>query len=273
MRASLDTRELRRALLAPAGGYARVDLAASTGSTNADLRVAAASGAPDRSVLLAEQQTAGQGRRARGWVSPPGVGLYCSVLLRPGGVPAARLAGLTLLAGVALARSARRVGGAEVALKWPNDLLAGKGPGKCAGVLAESVGNGAVVLGIGVNVAPAPRRVPPGVGELPAISLAEAVGVAPDRTALAIALLHELDVLERGWRSAGGELGGVLGEYRRACHTLGREVRVELVNAELLGRATDVDATGALVVHTATGTRHVVTAGDVVHLRARHAVP
>jgi BirA family biotin operon repressor/biotin-[acetyl-CoA-carboxylase] ligase len=269
----LEACELRRALLTPAGGYARVEAVASTGSTNADLRAAAASGAPDRSVLLAEQQTAGQGRRARGWVSPPGVGLYCSVLLRPDGVPAARLASLTLLAGVALTRSARRVGALEVALKWPNDLLAGKRPGKCAGVLAESADDGAAVLGIGVNVAPGPRRVPPGAGELPAISLAEVVGAAPDRTALAVALLQELDILERGWRSAGGELGGVLGEYRRECHTLGREVRVELVASELLGRATDVDATGALVVRTANDTRHVITAGDVVHLRARQAVP
>jgi BirA family biotin operon repressor/biotin-[acetyl-CoA-carboxylase] ligase len=267
--ADLDARELSRAVLAPAGGFARLEVVASTGSTNTDLRSAAAWGAPDRSVLLAEKQTAGQGRRARQWVSPPGTGLYCSVLLRPEGVPAARLAGVVLLAGVALVRAVRGLAGVPATLKWPNDLLAGEPPGKCAGVLAESAGRGAVVLGIGVNVFPTPRQTPPGAGHLPPTSLVEAGWAGPDRAALAAGLLAELDALERPWRAAGGELAGALGQYRSVCRTLGREVRVELPNAEVLGRALDVDATGALLVRTRDGARRAVSAGDVVHLRER----
>jgi BirA family biotin operon repressor/biotin-[acetyl-CoA-carboxylase] ligase len=269
MTAPLDTCDLRRALLAPSGGYTRVDVVASTGSTNADLRAAAASGAPDRSVLLAERQSAGQGRRARGWVSPAGAGLYCSVLLRPEAVSPARTAGVTLLAGVALVRAVRRVAGVWAALKWPNDLLAGERAGKCAGVLAESVGGAAVVLGIGVNVLPLPTGAPPGAGGLSATSLAEAGWRGADRTALAVALFRELDALERDWRAAGGSVRGVLDEYRGICHTLGREVRVEFADSELRGRAADVDVTGALTVRTADGERHAVSAGDVVHLRER----
>jgi BirA family biotin operon repressor/biotin-[acetyl-CoA-carboxylase] ligase len=223
-------------------------------------------------VLLGEQQTAGQGRRARAWVSPAGAGLYCSVLLRPEGVAPARLAGVTLLAGVALVRAVRGVAGVWAALKWPNDLLAGAASGKCAGVLAESVGESALVLGIGVNVTPLPADTPPGAGGLAPTSLAEAGWAEPDRTALAAALLRELDALERGWRAAGGDLRGVLAEYRRACHTLGREVRVELVDGALTGRAVGVDHAGALLVRTPDGARHGLAAGDVVHLRDRHAV-
>lgn len=64
--------------------YAKVDVVERTGSTNADLRKAVDEGAADRTVLLAEEQTAGVGRRARQWSSPKGAGLYLSVALRPG---------------------------------------------------------------------------------------------------------------------------------------------------------------------------------------------
>src|SRR5690606_9810602 len=148
----IDAAALRAALLAPAGGYAAVDVVASTGSTNADLRAAADAGAADRTVLLAEEQTAGQGRRGRTWVSPPGAGIYLSVLLRPSGVPTQRVGSLSIVAGLALLEVARSAG-VDAVLKWPNDMLASGG--KLAGVLSELVpdaGGPAVVVGIGLNV-------------------------------------------------------------------------------------------------------------------------
>ena len=100
MSSPLDVAELRSAL---AGQYPAVDVVASTGSTNADLLAASADGALDRTVLIAETQTAGRGRRARRWVSPPGSGLYLSVLLRPSEVAAPALGTLSMVAGLALA--------------------------------------------------------------------------------------------------------------------------------------------------------------------------
>ncbi|HEU5475801.1 MAG TPA: biotin--[acetyl-CoA-carboxylase] ligase [Actinophytocola sp.] len=261
----VDATALRASLVAPSGPYAALDVVPSTGSTNADLAAAAVAGAADRTVLIAERQTAGRGRRGREWVSPP-AGVYLSVLLRPDPVPAARLGGLAVVAGLALVRTAAGAGVAAE-LKWPNDLLAGAG--KCAGVLSEAVPGG-VVVGIGLNVAALPAEVPPGPGGLPATSLEQSGAGRLDRTAVAGALLAAFAEYETRWRAADGDLAaaGLLDEYRRACRTLGRRVRVELPDGELTGTATGVDAGGELVVDTDGGTRRTLSAGDVVHLRA-----
>jgi BirA family transcriptional regulator, biotin operon repressor / biotin---[acetyl-CoA-carboxylase] ligase len=249
--------ELRSALVGP---YAAVDVVETTGSTNADL--VAAVDAADRTVLIAGAQTAGRGRRAREWVSPPS-GLYLSVLLRPS-VPAARLGTLAMVAGLALVHTARGAG-VEATLKWPNDLLAPGG--KLAGVLSE-VAAPAVVVGIGLNVSPL-GAVPAGPGALPATSLAEAGATTTDRTSLAIALLSRFASLESTWRAAAGNLetSGLLTPYLENCATLGQQVRIELADGTLTGSATTITPTGELVISSADGLDHQVSAGDVIHLR------
>jgi BirA family biotin operon repressor/biotin-[acetyl-CoA-carboxylase] ligase len=263
----VDADRLRAALVAPAGPYAAVDVVASTGSTNRDLSAAAQRGAADRTVLIAEEQTAGQGRRSRTWTSPQGIGLYVSVLLRPAKVPPARLSWLTLLAGVALVRTARWAG-AEAALKWPNDLLLGPERRKGAGVLAEASGN-SVVLGMGLNVLALPADVPLGAGGLAATSLADAGAGHLDRTELATRLLTELADLDDAWRAAEGDpfASGLHEEYRRYCVTFGQRVRVELPGSEIEGTGSYLEGDGTLVVRDDDGTDHSVSAGDVVHLR------
>jgi BirA family biotin operon repressor/biotin-[acetyl-CoA-carboxylase] ligase len=262
--APLDTDLLRTSL---AGRYGPVRVVASTASTNADLVALAGDGAADRTVLIAERQTAGQGRRSRGWASPAGTGLYLSVLLRPTPVPPARLAWLTLLAGVALVRTARWAG-ASAMVKWPNDLLLGPDHRKGAGVLAE-VSGPAVVLGIGLNVLPLPPDVPLGPGGLAPTSLADAGARELDRTALAVHLLTELAGLEDTWRAAAGDptAGGAYDEYTAYCATIGQRVRAELPDRVLTGTGTGIDPDGSLRLRTDDGTEHSVSAGDVVHLR------
>ncbi|MEU5695366.1 biotin--[acetyl-CoA-carboxylase] ligase [Actinosynnema sp. NPDC020468] len=258
---TLDAAKLRGRL----PGYPRVDVVASTGSTNTDLATAARDGAPDRTALVAGEQTAGQGRRGREWRSPGG-GLYVSVLFRPVGVPAGRIPWLTLIAGLALVRTARSVG-VEAALKWPNDLLIGDD--KAAGVLAEIAAPEAVVVGMGLNVARLPADVRPGPGGLAPTSLAEHAGEV-DREDLAVTLLTELDAIESDWRYGHGVVDEVRAEYVRHCATIGAPVRVELAKgAPLLGTAVDVTADGTLLVRDESGNDHVVSAGDVVHLRVR----
>ncbi|HEY1571423.1 MAG TPA: biotin--[acetyl-CoA-carboxylase] ligase [Pseudonocardiaceae bacterium] len=251
------------------GTYAAVDVVPSVASTNASLVTAAREGAADRTVLIAERQTAGQGRRSRDWASPAGTGLYLSVLLRPG-LPAARLSWLTLLAGVAVVRTARWAG-AEAVLKWPNDLLLGPERRKGAGILAE-VTQDAVVLGIGLNVLPLPADVPLGPGGLAPTSLAEAGATETDPTALAVRLLTELAGLEDTWRRSGGDpaAGGAHEEYTGYCATIGRRARVELPGATVTGTVTGVDPDGGLLLHADDGSDQVFSAGDVVHLRPAH---
>ena len=269
MSSPLDAAELGAAL---AGHYPRVDVVETTGSTNADLLAASGDGALDRTVLIAETQTEGRGRRARRWVSPPGTGLYLSVLLRPSEVAAPALGTLSMVAGLALAQTARETAGVRADLKWPNDLLIDGG--KCAGILCEVGGASpsVVVVGIGLNVGPLGQDVPAGPGGLAPTSLADAGATETDRAAIAVALLTRFAELEARWRSAGGSLAasGLLEPYRELCSTVGAGLRVELPDGSTrTGVGRDVDADGKLLVTGDDGVSFAVSAGDVVHLRHR----
>jgi BirA family biotin operon repressor/biotin-[acetyl-CoA-carboxylase] ligase len=265
--APLDGEALVARLVAPAGPLARLDVVARTGSTNADLIAAAGAGAPDRSVLVAELQETGRGRLDRRWTSPPGAGLTFSVLLRPTGVPGERLGWLPLLAGLSLLRTVRALTSVDAALKWPNDLLVGPRGAKCAGLLAEVGAGGAVVLGIGLNVATTAQDLPEGVN---ATSLA-AEGAEVDRAELLVELVRRLLADEARWRAAGGDpdASGLRDDYRAGCATIGSPVRIEQPGGvSTVATAVDVDADGRLVVVGPDGDTRAVAAGDIVHLRA-----
>jgi BirA family biotin operon repressor/biotin-[acetyl-CoA-carboxylase] ligase len=266
-RPPLPARALERALVVPGGLWQRIDVRAETGSTNADVAAAGRSGVPEGLVVVAEQQLAGRGRRDRQWVSPPRAGLTLSVLLRPGGdVPQRHWSWLPLLAGVALREAVERRAELDARVKWPNDLLVGDA--KCAGILAEVVGD-AVVVGIGLNVTTRAEELPPTTG-LPATSLQLAGARATDRDPLLRALLRGLAGWYGGWREAGGdaEMCGLLAAYREGCATIGREVSVQVPDgAEIRGHADTVDNDGLLVIRTVDGAERRVSAGDVLHVR------
>lgn len=258
----LDCDALRAELVGP---WAHLDVVERTGSTNADLLAAAAAGAPDRTVLVAEHQEAGRGRLARSWVSPPGSGITVSVLLRPVGVPQARFGWLPLLAGLAALDTVRELTPVQAGLKWPNDLLLGPEQRKAAGILAEVADavRPAIVVGIGMNVAATPAD------QAVATSLA-AEGADVDRSTVLVTLLTHLAEREAAWREARGDADAVRlrADYRAACASLGAQVRVELPGgATLRGIAEDVDRDGRLLLLDPAGHRKAVSAGDVVHLR------
>lgn len=237
-------------------------MVAQTESTNADL--VADLRAPDRSVLVAEDQRAGRGRLDRRWSSPPRAGLTFSALLRPS-VPLAGWGWLPLLTGVALHAAVTSTTGLAAWLKWPNDLLVGADSAKVAGILAQTSG-GAVVIGIGLNVTTTADELPAGVH---ASSLALAGADSPDRTALLIAILQRLDAQVLRWAEVGGdaEACGLAADYRAACSSIGRDVTVTVTDgAPIAGRVIDVDSDGRLRVQTSVGERKV-GAGDVHHLR------
>ena len=258
----LDEVRLRGALVGP---WAQLDLVERTGSTNADLLAAAAAGAPDRTVLVAEHQDAGRGRLTRSWVAPPGSGLTVSVLLRPVGVPVSRFAWLPLLAGLAALDTVRALGSVPAGLKWPNDLLLGPRQRKAAGILAEvaDAARPAVVVGIGFNIG----AVPP---DQPGATSLAGEGMQCDRTEVLTALLTHLAEREARWRAGRGDADAtrLRADYRAGCATLGSEVRVELPGgAALHGIAEDVDRDGRLLLLDPEGHRRAVAAGDVVHVR------
>ena len=243
--------------------WPRPHVTVSTGSTNADLLDLARSGAPEGSVVVADEQTAGRGRLGRAWVSAPGSGLWFSVLVRMAPDPQRGL--LPLLAGVAVAEAARRHG-VPAALKWPNDVVVdgdaldgSPGPRKLAGILAETDGEDAVVIGIGVNVTQTGRRA--ARRRRRHRLLLEGVTVSRDDLLIDIlTVLHgQLDDLRR----AGSDF--VMDAYRERCLTIGRDVTVTLPSGdELRGRAVGVGADGQLHVRTAETTVSVA-AGDVIH--------
>jgi BirA family transcriptional regulator, biotin operon repressor / biotin---[acetyl-CoA-carboxylase] ligase len=271
---SLDATEITAALVYPGSLWRAVRVVAQTGSTNADLLAAAGAGAAEGAVLVAEAQTAGRGRLDRRWASPPRAGLTFSVLLRPGGVPAALLGWLPLLAGVAAAATVRRVTAVDAVLKWPNDVLAGDA--KLGGILAERTGT-AVVIGIGINVWQGQADLPPDAAATSlALAAADGAGLAgPGGPGLRARLLTDLlDGLSRwylAWRDQASpgdaDACGLRREYLRRCATLGRPVTVTMPGAEpVTGTAAGVDETGRLEVRTAAGLVPL-TAGHVTHVR------
>jgi BirA family biotin operon repressor/biotin-[acetyl-CoA-carboxylase] ligase len=263
---SIDASGLRASVL-PCTDFRAIEVVSVTESTNADLLARADE--PPWLVLVAQAQTQGRGRLGREWLSDPGAGLACSVLLAPAPAPA-RWGWLPLLTGVAAVEAVRTLGVAEATLKWPNDVLIGGR--KVAGILAERTEPGRVVVGIGVNVAAAPAAV------ATATSLAEA-GSTASTTQVAEAILLAWDRWLSRWVEAAGdaEVSGLAGAYRAHCSTLRRDVSVMVPGgkAPLSGQAIDIDADGRLVLggiapvdaDAGSASKLAVAAGDVEHVR------
>jgi BirA family biotin operon repressor/biotin-[acetyl-CoA-carboxylase] ligase len=222
-------------------------------STQTRARELAAQGA-SRGIVVANEQSAGQGTRGRVWVAPKGTSLLVSWIVRPAPVTPALFAAL---AGVAIARALEGLVRADARLEWPNDVHVGGR--KVAGALAHATSDGAggvLVLGIGINVHQRQDDFPAELRER-ATSLALA-GYPLDRLALLARLTRELDRLEDT-----AERGAALDEWRRRSTFLGQAVEVRAgERAPLRGIATAIDDDGALLVRTSSGTERVV-AGEV----------
>jgi BirA family transcriptional regulator, biotin operon repressor / biotin---[acetyl-CoA-carboxylase] ligase len=222
-------------------------------STQAVAFALAAEGAADRTVVVADSQAAGRGRRGRTWLDEPGASLLLSVVLRPRLDPT-RLPLLSVAAAVAVAEALVEACDLAPRLKWPNDVLVvGR---KIAGILLESrLGPPPlVVLGIGVNLAQ--RTFPPALTGR-ATSVALETGRPVNGETLLAALLGAFDRrradLERG------ALAEVLERWRAFSDTLGRTVVVD----DIRGVATDIDDLGALVITDGDGRRRLVVAGEI----------
>jgi BirA family biotin operon repressor/biotin-[acetyl-CoA-carboxylase] ligase len=261
----LDEGRLATAL-APAGFH--VLCLAEADSTNLRLQQLAEAGAPHRTLLAAEWQSRGRGRRGREWRGVLGGSLTFSLLWRFRR-PLSMLSGLSLAVGVALARAMTRLGAADLRLKWPNDLL--RADAKLAGILIElsgdMLGPAAAVIGVGVNLRAADRLAAE-VGQ-PVADLESALGRAVDRNELLAALATELGEVLPAFDQEG------FAPFRRAWQELhawqGQPVRVlEADGRELTGRARGVDEQGALLLDAGSGPLRVLS-GEVSLRRASDA--
>ena len=216
---------------------------------------------PDHPVLLAaEEQSAGRGQRGRKWQAARGAGATFSILRRMRCTPQV-LSGLSLAAGVATARALRGLGAAGVALKWPNDLLAGdeKAGAKLGGILIETRLQGRevwAVVGIGINC----RR----VGALGArlrrrlIALDDLLQPAPERNAVIAAVARKVLAALESFETAG--LRAFADDWRALHAHEGRRLRVRLANGRTLsGIAAGIAPDGALRLRTRGGTRDVAS--------------
>jgi BirA family transcriptional regulator, biotin operon repressor / biotin---[acetyl-CoA-carboxylase] ligase len=219
------------------------------GSTNERASELAREGAPAGTVVVAEEQTEGRGRRGASWESPPGVGLWMSVLV--GGQE--RAAQLPLLVGLACAEGIEaHVAGIRVAIKWPNDLLVGGL--KVGGILCE-VAENRVVVGFGINVTTPPGGFPETLSGV-ATSLDEHGAKAVSRSHLAGSILAHLDII----LGREAPFPTVLPELERRDALLGRRVETERGG---VGLACGIDPSGALVVERSDGSRVRVISGSV----------
>lgn len=228
------------------------------GSTNRHLMEGAARGLAKGCVCLAETQTQGRGRRGRPWVSPFGSNVYLSALWRFGEGPGT-LAGLSLAMGVAVVRALTALGGRDLGLKWPNDVM-WQG-GKLAGILLEVAGESGgpchAVVGVGVNL-----NMPAGAGKSIGQPWVDFALLAPGvgRNQLAAELIRQLLLGLADYERSG--LATFEEEWAASDILRGRDVSLHLPEGVTTGVARGVDRQGALIVETG-GMRRPYTYGEV----------
>lgn len=249
-----------RPYLAEPFRYAKIIFYPLIDSTNNAAKRLAIDGAPHGTVVLAQQQSGGRGRRGRSFFSPPETGLYLTVILKQGrNIRQSML--VTAAAAVAVTRALRLCGGVDPQIKWVNDIyLGGK---KVCGILAEAVTNledGAidyVVVGVGINLSPPPGGYPE---ELRGIvtSVEEETGVHLSRCRVAGEIINQLMTLAEQPDGA-----AFLEEYRSRSCVLGREINISSPTGTAQGVALDITPEGHLVVQLENGGVTTLGSGEI----------
>ena len=228
-------------------------------STNNRAKELAFQGAPHGTVLIAEHQTGGRGRRGRSFHSPAGSGIYMSVILRPN-CPPSELMHLTCAAAVALCDAVEKSCGFRPGIKWTNDLVYNQR--KLAGILTELGFNSQgivdwAIVGMGINCTQEASQFPEEIRSI-AGSLASVSGKPIDRAKVAAAMMDALYLLDLS------EKEKILTQYRLDCITLGMEISLVRADGNAhYGTALDIDAEGALLVKLADGRTEIVNSGEV----------
>ncbi len=229
-------------------------------STNDLAKQLASEGCPHGTLVTAERQTAGRGRRGRTWVSPKGESVYMSLVLRPK-LPPSSASMVTLVAAMAVAAGLKKTAGIDGQIKWPNDLVTGGR--KISGILTEMSAEldciHYVIIGIGINV---------GQKEFPeelagcATSLRMETGQPVNRCRVAAAVMEAFEEYYEKYEKA-GDMSLLMEEYNRELAGMGGRVRVLAPGGEYCGISKGIDREGRLLVDREDGSREAVASGEV----------
>jgi len=229
-------------------------------STNDSAYRLAEEKAPEGTLIVADKQTSGKGRLGRKWFSPPGRGIWMSLILRPK-IPPAKAPGLSLCTGLALIQSIKDKTGLEADLKWPNDcLIEGK---KVAGILLELSAEldkvNFIIIGVGINVNQSQSDFPKNLkGKATSIFLES--GKRFSRVELLKGFLQRFEKIYMNFKTFG--LKFYREEIKSSSSLLGKKVKLLYGKEKLKGLAKDIDENGSLILETRKGER-TVTAGEV----------
>jgi len=216
-------------------------------------------------VVLADSQEKGRGRLGRSWVSPLGVNLYMSVILKPDVKPK-DITLITLLSAVACTTALRRTTGLQVTIKWPNDLILYDR--KLGGILTEirtgQKGTLFAVVGIGININTDLHEFPQDIRDI-ATSIKHETGRIFSREEISAEILNEMDT----WYVVlkGRDRDRLLDKWKELSSTLGKQVRISTAHETLTGLAESVDDGGMLIVRLFSGQVKKISSGDLTELR------
>lgn len=238
-----------------------------TDSTNSRAKLFASEGAPEGTLVVAEEQTGGRGRRGRTWFSPPGEGIYTSTIMRPSISPN-EAPKLTLLASVAVAEALLSMTSLPITIKWPNDIIINGR--KIAGILTEISTEmdriDYVVIGVGINVNTPRKSLPPDIEET-ATSVLMETGKHFPRIALLRAYLEWLEIYYDIFRTKGFE--PVMKRWKKLARIIGRHISVDLIDRVRIGEVLDVDKDGFLILREQDGTLERIISGDVTLINTK----
>ena len=253
--------EIREGLDTRVFGQKEIVCLQHTDSTNLDARRLAEEGAPEGTVVVADTQTAGRGRKGRSWYSPPGFGIYTSIILRPAISPA-DAPRITLLTAVAIAEALLELTDIDIRIKWPNDILAnGK---KAAGILTEIRTEmdmvDYIVVGLGLNV-----NTPDDQFEELLKPIATSLFIESGEKFPRVKIIQTcLKWFERCYESAGATgFAPVIDRWKALSKIIGQKIEIDVAGRIHSGRVKDVDNAGVLVMLDDHGKERRFFSGDV----------
>ncbi len=238
-------------------------------STNTTALQLAQEGETEGTLVLADTQSAGRGQGAHQWYSPPGIGLYFSIILRPE-LTLSAICALTLSVGIATAQTLSKLSGIEVYVKWPNDLILRDK--KIGGILLEAVSKAEqvkhLVVGIGININQNIQQFPPELQGL-ATSLHAETGIIFDRSNVLEQLLIKIEETYFLFMRQG--LKVLIPQFDQMDYLYGEEIQVSTPNGLVQGESAGIDETGALLVRLpGTTTLKRIISGSVQLTRSIH---
>ena len=260
----LFPREVRSGLGTTIFGQGEIIHFSETDSTNSKAKELAGRGTPEGTIVIAERQTVGRGRRGRSWFSPDNSGLYLSLVLRPEVVPA-EAPKMTLMTAVAVCDVLVPHLSSPPRVKWPNDILAGGR--KIAGILTEiSTEPDAidyVVVGLGLNVNVPARQFPKEIRGR-ATSILIETGKVHSRAAILRSFLEHFERIYALFRE--GRFSLILDRWKAYADTAGQYVRVDQIGRVLSGEIQNIDEDGSLLLKDEKGYLHRIISGDITYL-------